>query len=98
MLGLQSTRACEVPVARSDVLGYVVTGLGLLLLGLLLAAVITSLREGEARAARRALLLSAILPLPYLGVGLARFPGSTVLAAGLLILTLATVGILHRDT
>jgi ferredoxin len=55
----------------------------------LMAAV--SLHEGEPRAARRALLLSVLLPFPYLLVGVLSFPYRDQLALLLLILTAGAV-------
>jgi ferredoxin len=57
----------------------------------LLGAAVMSSREGERRAAKRLLVGSALLPLPYLVAGIAVFPGQAITAA-VLILFPAVVG------
>jgi len=68
-------------VARVMVL---LVGSGLLISMMLFGAI--SLREAEPRAARVALVLAILLPLPYWAVGILQFPGRSFTAAALLVL------------
>jgi ferredoxin len=79
-------------LAPPSILDTVLLALGATLLGVLVAAARTSVKEHEPRAAAIALLLGVVLPLPFIMAGLFDFPYQTQLAVGLLGITgLATL-------
>ncbi len=68
-------------------LGLVAAGAGVLILGVLAAMVVVSLRENEPRAAIRALLLTVGLPFPFLVAGFGAYPHQDLVAGTLLAVT-----------
>jgi ferredoxin len=75
-------------------LGLACAATGVLVALLFAVMAIVSRAEREPRAARIALLLTVVLPLPYLAAGLLSFPGRTVAAGTLLVLPAAAAAIL----
>ena len=77
------------------VVNLAVLAIGLFLAGFLLYFALVSLKENEARAARRAILPGLLLPLPYLLLGAAGLflqPGSNFISVLALVLLALTAG------